>query len=207
MAAGPGWARQVSNLRPPACKAGALPLSYAPAPHHKPQTTARERRQALQSRDGPLPGPLITSLTGLVQLSEPHRPHGVDQEGATAGHACLLVEDTVRLGDLAMRPEVAEQVELEALLLRPGLQRVERIGRDGQRGDVLVLVGGEIVAELAELAGADAAECKRVEHEQDVALPLEGRERDKLVVLVLQGEVRGLGSDFNGHGPLLDGAA
>jgi hypothetical protein len=24
------WARQVSNLRPPACKAGALPLSYAP---------------------------------------------------------------------------------------------------------------------------------------------------------------------------------
>ena len=26
------WARQGSNLRPPACKAGALPLSYAPCP-------------------------------------------------------------------------------------------------------------------------------------------------------------------------------
>ena len=24
------WAKEVSNLRPPACKAGALPLSYSP---------------------------------------------------------------------------------------------------------------------------------------------------------------------------------
>ena len=26
------WAQEGSNLRPPACKAGALPLSYAPGP-------------------------------------------------------------------------------------------------------------------------------------------------------------------------------
>ena len=27
---GTWWAKEVSNLRPPACKAGALPLSYSP---------------------------------------------------------------------------------------------------------------------------------------------------------------------------------
>ena len=38
------WARLVSNQRPPACKAGALPLSYAPeAPAPK---DARSRSQA-----------------------------------------------------------------------------------------------------------------------------------------------------------------
>lgn len=34
----PGWRRSDSNRRPPACKAGALPLSYAPSPAESRQT-------------------------------------------------------------------------------------------------------------------------------------------------------------------------
>src|SRR5262249_29291647 len=40
------WARLVSNQRPPACKAGALPLSYAPG------TPARRGRWAARGRQG-----------------------------------------------------------------------------------------------------------------------------------------------------------
>ena len=54
------WRRSVSNRRPPACKAGALPLSYAPERSNKepdaakpaPHRRARPRRSLLYSSGG-----------------------------------------------------------------------------------------------------------------------------------------------------------
>ena len=71
---------------------------------------------------------------------------------------------------------------------------------DRQDLDVVVLEVGEVVAHRAQLARADAGEGEGVEHQQHGAVAAERRERDLLVVLVLQGEVGGLGSHLGGHG-------
>jgi hypothetical protein len=65
--------------------------------------------------------------------------------------------------------------------------------------DVVVLEVREVVAHRAQLAGADAGEGERVEHEQHGLLPTERRERDFLVVLVPDGEVRGLATHLGSH--------
>ncbi len=41
---GEWWAKEVSNLRPPACKAGALPLSYSPCRDGARQMTGGRNR-------------------------------------------------------------------------------------------------------------------------------------------------------------------
>src|SRR6476469_8788444 len=46
---GEGWAQQGSNLRPPRCKRGALPLSYTP----RSPPLGAERGSAYASRDSP----------------------------------------------------------------------------------------------------------------------------------------------------------
>ena len=102
-------------------------------------------------------------------------------------------------GHLAVRPEVGQQRELVALRLRPGLERERVVHRDREDLDVVVLEVGEVVADRVQLAGADAGERERVEHEQHGLLAAERRERDVLVVLVLDGEVRGLGTHLGCH--------
>ncbi len=57
------WARQGSNLRPPACKAGALPLSYAPC-----SVRPAMPRGPASRRPGPAPRPVRSS-----RRSEPPR--------------------------------------------------------------------------------------------------------------------------------------
>ena len=54
---------------------------------------------------------------------------------------------------------------------------------------VVVLVVGQMVADLVELALADAREREREEHQQHVLGVPEVAERDRLLVLVAQGEV------------------
>ncbi len=80
----PGWWRRGdSNPRPPACKAGALPLSYVPTPHRErvhPQFTiaasSLEKECPLRLRpslpsDRPAPDPSVYQ-TGGIGLA--HRP-------------------------------------------------------------------------------------------------------------------------------------
>src|SRR3954447_16392283 len=125
------WARQGSNLRPLACKARALPLSYAPraprvgargaAPCRVPPQGCEWRgaggpSSGGQLTDGVLPAGLLPRVTGLVDLGEGDHALGVDEERAAQRHAGLLVEDAVGLRRGAVRPEVAEQREVEVLL-------------------------------------------------------------------------------------------
>src|SRR5690242_9139530 len=89
------WARLGSNQRPLACKASALPLSYAPGygPSHAtqdrpvPSTKDRCQRRA--------PGVLVTGLTRRVHLGVPDDPVLVDEERAPVGEATLGVEHPV----------------------------------------------------------------------------------------------------------------
>src|SRR5690606_2431974 len=150
-------------------------------------------------RDGLLPGLLVTRLAGLVDLGEPHDAFLVDQEGATDRETGLLVEHAVGLRDLTVRPEVRQQRKLVALLLGPRLQRERRVHRDAEHLDALVVVVRELVPQLAELSLADAAERERVEHQQHRLVPTERRQGDFLLVVVVQREVRGFGTDLDRH--------
>src|SRR5215213_8689491 len=125
-----GWARQGSNLRPLACKARALPLSYAPrAPRERTRSpltprmlgvSLRTRPGSLGGRsggeltDGVLPAGLLADVAGAVHFGEGDLPVGVDEEGGAHGHPGLLVERAVGLSDRAVGPEVGEQREVEA---------------------------------------------------------------------------------------------
>jgi len=61
-----------------------------------------------------------------------------------------------------VRPEVREQRELVLLLVRPGAQGEDGVDRDGQYLDVVPAEGGQLVADGAQLSGADPAERQRV---------------------------------------------
>ena len=176
------WARQVSNLRPPACKAGALPLSYAPgspvrraggwqayllaagpAARRTPvswSASAMALRQACWSRASP--GPFISAKRTTPALSMTKVPRLAKPRD--------VVEDPVRLGDRAVRPEVGQQRELVALAVGPDLVAVGRVDADRQHLDVVVDVVVEVVPHLAQLALAGAGEGERVEDQQHGAL-------------------------------------
>ena len=185
----PGWwARQGSNLRPLGCKPSALPLSYAPRgrtgrgrPSGQAASAATALRQPSWSRASP--GPLTSANCTAPGL--------VHQERAAQREPGAVVEHPVGLRDLPVRPEVGQQRELVALRVRPGLQGERVVHRDGQDLHVAVLEAGQVVAHRAQLAGADPGERERVEDHQHVAVAAERRERDLLVVLVLEREVGG----------------
>ncbi len=86
----------------------------------------------LEGGDGLAPAVLVTGLPGPVILGEPDDAGLVDDEGAPVGVAALLVEDAVRLGDRAVRPEVGQQRELVPLPLGPDLVRRRGVDADGQ---------------------------------------------------------------------------
>ena len=112
----------------------------------------------------------------------------------------LLVEHAVRAGDRAVRPEVAEHREREALLRRPLLLRVARVARDREHLRLHRVELRQVVAQRAQLALADAGERERVEDDHDVLRAAERRQRHVVAVLVLQREVGGLLADLDGHG-------
>src|SRR5690349_7522502 len=142
------WARLGSNQRPPACKAGALPLSYAPrawrpslpqvvdshaGPRHRgPAPSGRGPSRPGELRDRLAPRLLIAGLSGSVVFREPHHAGPVDQEGPPVGEAALRIEHAVRLGHRAVRPEIRQQREVVAFALRPDLVAVRRVDADGQ---------------------------------------------------------------------------
>src|SRR6266496_126763 len=157
------------------------------------------RRRSGQLGHGLLPALLVARLARRVDLGEADHAVGVDQERAADRQARRLVEHTVRASHVTVRPEVGQQRELVALLLGPRLERERRVDRDAQHLDALVVVVGELVAELAELAGADAAERERVEDQQYRFVTPEGRQLDGLLVVVVEREVRGFRADLDGH--------
>src|SRR3954468_11289740 len=148
--------------------------------------------------DGVLPAGLLPRVAGLVDLGEGDGAVGVDEERPAQRHAGLLVEDAVGLRGRPVRPEVREQRELEALLLAEGLEAEHRVGADRQHPHAGVGVGGQLVAQLAQLTGADAGEREGVEDQQDRGAP-QLREGDDLLVLVGEAEFgRGV-ADGDGH--------
>src|SRR4051794_36909101 len=73
------------------------------------------------------------------------------------------------------------------------------VSRHRKNLGVLVLELGALIADRAELAGADAGEREWIEEQHDVLLAAEVREFHFLLVLVPQGEVRSLVTDLNRH--------
>src|SRR3954470_2465975 len=175
------WARPDSNRRHPRCKRGALPTEL--------QAPARRNRSS-QPRDGlPVRGQR-PGLTRRVDHAPAQDAAGVDEEGAAHRGAAALVEDVVGAGDLPVRPEVRQQRELVLLLLGPGALGVHRVAGDAHELDVRVLAHADVVAQLAQPPGADAAERERIEDEDDIPLPREVPEPHDLPVLVLEREIR-----------------
>src|SRR5665213_1051407 len=79
------WARQGSNLRPPGCKPGALPLSYAPAA--APRTSSAPvslpmRRQLAQFGEEAAVLLRVAGVRDASQHRPPHDPLAVDDESS-----------------------------------------------------------------------------------------------------------------------------
>jgi hypothetical protein len=71
----PRWARLGSNQRPPACEAGALPLSYAPQGEDRLATRTWSRAHHLDLRPrGPVSTQSETEKSAPGESGEPHRP-------------------------------------------------------------------------------------------------------------------------------------
>ncbi len=83
----PWWRRADSNRRPPACKAGALPLSYVPTPAQppappRPHTPATANDQT--DKPNPFQGPTITIQPALTTLNQtPNFPSPLPQPNHT----------------------------------------------------------------------------------------------------------------------------
>ena len=103
------------------------------------------------------------------------------------GAPVVLVEHAVGAGDLAVRPVVGQQGEEVALDVGPGAQAEHRVARDADDLEVVGHEPLEVVADLVELAGADAREGEGVEDDDDVLLGASARQRDLDAVLVAQG--------------------
>src|SRR5688572_10443174 len=73
-----------------------------------------------ETGDGVLPAGLLAHVAGRVDLGEGDLPVGIDEERRPQRHAGLLVEGLVGLSGRAVRPEVAQQREVETLLLAEG---------------------------------------------------------------------------------------
>ena len=97
-----------------------------------------------------------------------------------------------------MRPEVRQQREVEALLLAERLEAEHRVGADRPAPDAGVGVVGQLVAQLAQLTGAQAGEGERVEDQQHGRAPQLG-EGDDLLVLVGEAELGRVVADGEGH--------
>ncbi len=208
----PKWARTGSNRRPPGCKPGALPLSYAPWCPIEParrSTGCHPGRSAVAHRADPWPiqDPGSAAMTlrhwswsrgcpgwfASANVTTPSRSmRNVPRNGIPAA----ALNTPYRCRDLAVRPEVAQQRECESFRCRPGTQGIGRIAGDGQDLHGVVLEVLEVIAHLAELAGADAGEGERIEHQEHRMPAAKVGQRHGIPVQVRKREVgRGLSDD------------
>ena len=92
----------------------------------------------------------------------------VDQERAPVRRAVPLVEDTVSLGRLAMRPEVRREGVLRAELALPRLSCGGRVAGDEDDLRPGVAERVEVLLEVPRLVLADRCEGEGMEDEEDV---------------------------------------
>ena len=149
-----------------------------------------ERRQVLLE---------VTGLADAVHGAPPHHALAVEQERPAQRTAGLLVEHPVRPGDRPVRPVVGEQVEVEALGVGVRAQREHGVAGDPQHPRAQVIEPAPLVAQAAQLAGADRAERPRVE-EQDRRSATQSGQGDRLAVLVAGAEVGRDATDLDPSG-------
>ena len=136
---------------------------------------------------------------GLVEFRVPDHPLGVEHEGRTLVHAAFLIEDAEGLANRPMRPVIRKQGERNATqLFGPGLEAGRGVGADIQDLDVQLLEFFVVRTEPVDLVRSPAGEGKR--HERDHDWPaLETGERDFLIVVRSQREIRRCGTCLNRH--------
>ena len=132
----------------------------------------------------------VAGLAARIDDDVPDDALGVDDEGAPQGHAAAR-SNTPYTGYCPMRPEVGQEVEPVALLLRVGPQGELTVHGYRQDHGVGVFESGQIVPDLAQLTGADPRERKGIEHHYHVPAAELGQP-DGLAVLVDQFKVRRL---------------
>ena len=98
-------------------------LSYRPLDVRHRYSAATASRYAESGRASPGPFTMLQRRTPEVSTRKVPR----------TANPIAVVEHPVRLGDLAVRPEVGQQRELVLLGLRPGALRVHRVARDAER--------------------------------------------------------------------------
>ena len=137
-----------------------VPAEHVGEPHHRGQLNlASAASYSARSRGVPRFGDANMSTT-LPSVSM--------HERRAVRAAELLVEHAVRAGDRAVRPEVAEHREREALLRRPLLLRVAGVARDREHLRLHRVELRQVVAQRAQLAFAHSRERERVEDDHDV---------------------------------------
>ena len=140
----------------------------------------------------------VTLLGGPVDQGPAHDAVAVDQERPAQRRPAGLLEDPISLRGRAVWPEVAEHGKEVALGIGPGPLGEHVVARDRKNLDVVTGEGPEVVADLAQLSGADAGECEREENDDDVLGTPKARQGHRLAVLVFEREV---GSDLTDAKP------
>lgn len=108
------WARQGLNLWPPACKAGALPLSYSPLVERKPKWAIRLRPTPFDGDDAP----------GDQTQVPPHQQNRCDRDIA---HGQKEIPHGNRSSPGRQDSVVLPPPRKMSLLPRAGLRRARRI--------------------------------------------------------------------------------
>src|SRR5690606_29462798 len=138
------WGRTGSNRRHSRCKRDALPLSYGPLDRARQAWGRDSVPDELETAEG---GEVVVDVARLAQRVHhlpAHDAGRIDQEGPADRTASFLVEDTVRPGHLAVRPEVRQQAERQPLVLGEHPEREHRVARDRQ--DLGTVLGERLVA-------------------------------------------------------------
>src|SRR5688500_1893288 len=129
----------------------------------------------------------------------------IDDEHGALGN--VLEADHVRIDDAVLPDDVlvvvAEQREIQLLLIRPRLLREERVGADAEHLRRGLAEFGHRVAERAHLLLAHAAERRREKDENGGTVLQLLAERDVLPVLIRQRGIGRLGANLYGHELLL----
>ncbi len=167
-----------------------------------PQLFAARVLSALSQRSERIEHLLVVGLVpGVVEdFAVAHRAVLVDHERGTLGDALeadhVLVERPVGANDFFV--EITEEWEVELLIGLKRLERKKSVNADAVDLGLRVVQLRDVVAERAQLLGADPAERRRKECEHDRMPPLRA-ERDGLPILVHQRKVRRFRSHFCRH--------
>ncbi len=131
----------------------------------------------------------VTALADPVDLLPADPARCVEDEGAAKRTSGLIIENPVRLGDLAVRPMIGQQIEADPLRIGVRTKREHRITGDRNDPHPKITKLFMIIAQCGQLAPADPGERPGIEDDHR-PITAQIRQADLLAVLIAGDEVR-----------------